>query len=1006
MKKIKKALAILLVMIVSFSVVSVGAEAVSVSLTNSDYGYMLPANYNFTKTVSTVYLNGSYDYINFYINSEYSETYFFYEIYSDKNCTKLVTGDYTYCSDYGTYKYTPYIKLLGTFSTGTYYCVTYAADIDEYENVKVSKSSMVSFKIVVNRNPSYSQNTVGLKSVTNTVDGPKVSWYKLNNSTVKYNIYRRYLTGNKWVKVGTVNGSTYTFTDKSVKNKNGRYVYTVRGVDKNGTLTKYHYSGVAAHYAAAPVVSSVSTVVDNRIQVKWNDVGSGAKYYIYRKENNGGWVLLKSNYNGTVFYDTTAKSGNNYRYTVRAFIYTGTGNAFSSFYNGKAVDYVDAPKMTAVNKVDNGIKLDWNAAKGATGYTVYRRKFASGDNWKEIARFKNDVFTFIDEKAEQGVSYTYTVRAEGVGVRGSYLSAGINYVLLDAPVISSSELSYNNSLDIKWGSVSNATSYEAYVQKESGEWELIGKVNANTYSKQYSVNYTPDRAGVINIRVRAGYKNQSYSEFSDVYTVNYYPEISGLMSEIRVAGNYLRWDSDSRIDKYNIYRVEVSESGENIGEYEFLTAIETSEKDVKLEYTDTTVESDKTYKYAIKRVFDGVEHDGSKERTFARLPITAVDRNEEIAFISDRNGNKYLREVDIIGLDTDYDYDIFVYNYETNTWEDAYFTEENGFIYMLDYDLDDVKPGSNGEYSFSIVYFADGKSTPIDAITYTGKFVNFSYGEVKTQIEYKGVRVTWNPVKGAQKYVLTYLDENTGTKKVTEVVADNSQLYSTVLDVDVYAKYGVNLLVYIDAYMGDMQYGRHVFRVYAEESPKLYKAVSEKEGAITVYWDHSDYGYYKMYRKAEGETTWTCISTNAYSGVKTVDGKSRMYYIDTTVQEGVTYTYTVRKSNIGGGKNCFDSFHDIEGVSAISLSMPTINSATNTTKGVNLGWNKVKGAEGYYVYRKTPSSNWVLIGKVADGATVSYLDTTAKSGTEYYYTVRAYSGSTLSSYKGKYVKYK
>ena len=32
-----------------------------------------------------------------------------------------------------------------------------------------------------------------------------------------------------------------------------------------------------------------------------------------------------------------------------------------------------------------------------------------------------------------------------------------------------------------------------------------------------------------------------------------------------------------------------------------------------------------------------------------------------------------------------------------------------------------------------------------------------------------------------------------------------------------------------------------------------------------------------MYRKAEGETTWTCISTNAYSGVKTVDGKSRMY---------------------------------------------------------------------------------------------------------------------------------
>lgn len=992
-------------MIVSFSVVSVGAEAVSISLTNSDYGYMVPANYNFTKTVSTVYLNGSYDYINFYINSEYQNKYFFYEIYSDKNCTKLVTGDYTYCANYGTYTYTPYIKLLGTFSTGTYYCVTYAAHIDSDENVKVSKASMVSFKIVVNRNPSYSQNTVGLKSVTNTVDGPKVSWYKLNNSTVKYNIYRRYLTGNKWVKVGTVNGSTYTFTDISAKNKNGRYVYTVRGVDKNGTLTKYHYSGVTTHYAATPVVSSVSTVVDNKIQVKWNDVGSGAKYYIYRKENNGGWVLLKSNYNGTVFYDTTAKSGSNYRYTVRAFIYTSTGNAFSSFYNGKAVDYVEAPEMTAVNKVDNGIKLDWNAAKGATGYTVYRRKFASGDNWKEIARFKNDVFTFTDEKAEQGVSYTYTVRAEGVGVRGSYLSAGINYVLIDAPVITSSELLYNNSLKIKWGSVSNATSYEAYVQKESGEWEFIGKVNANTYTKQYSVNYTPDRAGAINFCVRAVYKNQSYSEFSDIYTVDYYPEISGLVSEIRVAGNYLRWDSDGRIDKYNIYRVEVSENGENIGEYEFLTSIETNEKDVKTEYTDTTVESDKTYKYAIKRVFDGVEHDGSEERTFARLPITAVDRNEKIEFISIRDGNTYLRRVNIRGLDTDYYYDIFAYNYETNDWVNTGYVKDNDYIYLKHYTFDNIKPSSNGEYTFSIVYFVDGKSTPIDAITYTGKFVNFSYGEVKTQIEYKGVRVTWTPVKGAQKYILTYWDENTGTKKVTEVVADDSQLYSTVLDVDVYAENGVNMVVYIDADMGGMQYGRKMFRVYAEESPKLYKAVSEKEGSITVYWDYKEYGNFKIYRKAEGETTWTCIRTNADTRVKTVDGKSRMCYIDTTVQEGVKYTYTVRKGKTRGGEYSLDSFHDINGVSAISLSMPTINSATNTTKGVNLGWNKVKGAEGYYVYRKTPSSNWVLIGKVADGATVSYLDTTAKSGTEYYYTVRAYSGSTLSSYKGKYVKY-
>ena len=71
MKILKRTMAILLVMIISFSVVSVGAEAVSVSTTNRDYGYMLPANYNLSKTVSTVYLNGNYDYINFYINASF-----------------------------------------------------------------------------------------------------------------------------------------------------------------------------------------------------------------------------------------------------------------------------------------------------------------------------------------------------------------------------------------------------------------------------------------------------------------------------------------------------------------------------------------------------------------------------------------------------------------------------------------------------------------------------------------------------------------------------------------------------------------------------------------------------------------------------------------------------------------------------------------------------------------------------------------------------------------------
>jgi fibronectin type 3 domain-containing protein len=55
----------------------------------------------------------------------------------------------------------------------------------------------------------------------------------------------------------------------------------------------------------------------------------------------------------------------------------------------------------------------------------------------------------------------------------------------------------------------------------------------------------------------------------------------------------------------------------------------------------------------------------------------------------------------------------------------------------------------------------------------------------------------------------------------------------------------------------------------------------------------------------------------------------------------------------------------------------------------------VTGASKYYVYRKTASGSW---SKIATTTSTSYTDKTAKKGTTYYYTVKAVSGSYLSSY--------
>ncbi|MCD8381463.1 MAG: SH3 domain-containing protein [Clostridiales bacterium] len=81
--------------------------------------------------------------------------------------------------------------------------------------------------------------------------------------------------------------------------------------------------------------------------------------------------------------------------------------------------------------------------------------------------------------------------------------------------------------------------------------------------------------------------------------------------------------------------------------------------------------------------------------------------------------------------------------------------------------------------------------------------------------------------------------------------------------------------------------------------------------------------------------------------------------------------------------------------STVSLSTPTLTSASNATSGITVKWGAVSDADSYRVYRKVSGGSWSLIATVS---TTSYTDTAATAGTTYIYTVRAVNGSTLSGY--------
>ncbi len=85
----------------------------------------------------------------------------------------------------------------------------------------------------------------------------------------------------------------------------------------------------------------------------------------------------------------------------------------------------------------------------------------------------------------------------------------------------------------------------------------------------------------------------------------------------------------------------------------------------------------------------------------------------------------------------------------------------------------------------------------------------------------------------------------------------------------------------------------------------------------------------------------------------------------------------------------------------IKPAKASLQSAVNTRKGIKLTWDRVKGAAGYKIYRKTSSSDYKCIATVKGGSIRTYVDAKARGGTRYTYIVKAYNGSVIGTAKNK-----
>ncbi len=240
-------------------------------------------------------------------------------------------------------------------------------------------------------------------------------------------------------------------------------------------------------------------------------------------------------------------------------------------------------KLKSATNVTGGVKISWSAIPGAEKYVIYRKTSAKAD-WKKLYTTKTPASAYTDKAAKSGTKYYYTVKAVRDGEYSKYDNDGVSRTYLAAPKISSVS-NKSSYVEIKWGKVTGASSYDVYRKVKGGSWAKLDSTKSTTFKDK-----TAKAGKVYEYKVRAKVGKSTTSEFSSVKKIVRLttPKLTKVTpSKGKVTFTF---GKVTGAEKYYIYRKTGSGSYKKI-------ATTTSTK-----YVDKSVKKGTTYTYTVKAV--------------------------------------------------------------------------------------------------------------------------------------------------------------------------------------------------------------------------------------------------------------------------------------------------------------------------------------------------------------------------------------------------------------------
>lgn len=422
-------------------------------------------------------------------------------------------------------------------------------------------------------------------------------------------------------------------------------------------------------------------------------------------------------------------------------------------------------------------------------------------------------------------------------------------------------------------------------------------------------------------------------------------------------GIRLSWKKVAPAQGYRIYR-----KGPK-GKWKLLKTIGSPST---LTFTDSSIKAGVTYTYSIQ-TFDGLV-EGAFDSVGRQISFHRMEGLTSAVATAEGIRVKWKKNADFD------EYRVLRKRNETDPWQTIASVNGNQNSY-----LDKRRFPSGSTWYYTVMGVKNGVTGQYDKNGLAVKWLSAPV-LLDTSSGPDGITVQWNKVKGADAYKVF---RKTETEKWTSlgVVTETSYCDATA-EADTIYTYTVRAVSGEDqsAYDSNGVEGKRI------ATPKLSFTSSRNNGTeMAVVWKSVSGAYaYRVYRRGSAEESWKSIGTSRQT-----------FFVDTTVQKGKPYFYTVRAYGKFAGKTITSGVQP-DGIAAKWLDMPVLNPKQVSKSGVRVSWKRVKDATGFIVYRKTGKTGWKKLAKVENAQ--FYLDRNPVKGVVCTYTVCSVFGKHQSGY--------